>query len=74
MTGDAIKPGHGGSHGYYPDFREIRTGFVACGPGIKEGGVIPEMNLRDIAPLLAKILNLSLPSAEGKIPAGVLAK
>ncbi|MCF6404687.1 alkaline phosphatase family protein [Chitinophaga filiformis] len=74
MTGEAIKPGHGGSHGYYPDFTEIRTGFVACGPGVKEGGVIPEMNLRDIAPALAKILGLSLPTAEGKIPAGLLTK
>lgn len=74
MTGDAVKPGHGGTHGYYPDFREIRTGFVAHGPGIKKGGVIPEMNVRDIAPAVARLLNLSFPSAEGKIPAGLLAK
>jgi predicted AlkP superfamily pyrophosphatase or phosphodiesterase len=74
MTGDAIKAGKGGTHGYYPDFREIRTGFVACGPGINAGGVIPEMNLRDIAPALAKLLGLSLPTAEGKIPTELLSK
>jgi predicted AlkP superfamily pyrophosphatase or phosphodiesterase len=74
MTGEPVKPGHGGTHGYFPDFREIRTGFVAAGPGIRKGGEIPLMNLRDIAPALAKILGLSFPSAVGKIPAGLLAE
>lgn len=69
-TGEAVKEGHGGTHGYFPDFREIRTGFVACGPGIKKGGEIRMMNLRDIAPVVAKLLGLALPSAEGTIPEG----
>lgn len=73
-TGDAVSAGHGGSHGYFPDFQEIRTGFIAYGPGIKKGGMIPEMNLRDITPVIAKLLNLSLPGIEGKIPAGLLTK
>jgi predicted AlkP superfamily pyrophosphatase or phosphodiesterase len=73
-TGDAVKPGKGGTHGYFPDFQQIRTGFIACGPGVKQGGIIPEMNLRDITPVIAKLLNLSLPSIEGKIPAGLLIK
>jgi len=70
--GEAVKPGKGGSHGYFPDFFEIRTGFVAFGPGIKKGGVITEMNERDIAPTVAKLLGISFPSATGKIPAGLL--
>lgn len=74
MTGEAVKPGHGGAHGYFPDFREIRTGLVACGPGIKKGAEIKTMNVRDIASIVAKLLNLSLPSAEGKIPKGLLVK
>lgn len=73
-SGEAVSAGHGGSHGYFPDFREIRTGFIAYGPGIKQGGVIPEMNLRDITPVIAKLLNLSLPTIEGKIPNGLLMK
>lgn len=73
MKGEAVKPGHGGSHGYYPDFQEIRTGFVACGTGIKKGGVIAEMNLRDITPALAKLLQLSM-KTDGKIPANLLEK
>lgn len=73
-TGDAVSAGHGGSHGYFPDFQQIRTGFVAYGPGIKQGGVIPEMNLRDITPVITKVLGLSLPGIDGKIPAGLLTK
>ncbi|HTI09597.1 MAG TPA: ectonucleotide pyrophosphatase/phosphodiesterase [Puia sp.] len=74
MTGEAVKEGHGGTHGYFPDFREIRTGFVAFGPGIRQGGEIPLMNLRDIAPAVARLLGLSFPSAVGKIPGELLAK
>ena len=69
--GPAITPAKGGTHGYFPDFREIRTGFIIAGPGIVRGGTIPVMNLRDIAPIVAKILVLDFPSAEGKVPAGV---
>lgn len=71
VKGEAVKTGKGGSHGYFPDFREIRTGFVATGDGIKKGGMINEMNLRDIAPVIAKILDLPL-KADGKIPTGLM--
>lgn len=67
-TGEAVRPGHGGQHGYYPDFYEIRTGFVIHGPGVRVGGVIPEMNERDIAPTVARLLGLNFPSADGKAP------
>lgn len=74
-AGEAIKPGKGGTHGYFPDSREIQTGFIINGAGINnKGTMIKEMNLRDIAPLVAKLLNVPFPSAEGKIPAGILAK
>lgn len=72
MTGEAVRPGNGGTHGFFPDFREIRTGFVAHGPGIKKGGEVDIMNLRDIAPLIAKLLGLDFPAVDGKIPAGLL--
>ncbi|HEY4061714.1 MAG TPA: ectonucleotide pyrophosphatase/phosphodiesterase [Puia sp.] len=72
MSGEAVAPGHGGTHGYFPDFQEIRTGFVAYGPGIRAGGEIREMNERDMAPAVAKLLGLSFPSAKGKVPRGLL--
>ena len=74
FTGEERKTGHGGAHGYFPEFKEIQTGFVAFGPGIKNGGVIPEMNVRDIASVVSKLLRLSLPTAKGKVPAGLLSK
>jgi hypothetical protein len=69
FTGEAVTPAHGGQHGYFPDFYEIRTGFVACGPGVKKGGVIREMNEQDIAPTVASLLRLNFPSAVGKASA-----
>lgn len=70
----ATKPGKGGAHGFFPDFQEIRTGFVAIGPGIKKGGIIKSMNERDIAPSIAKMLNLPLTAKEGKIPEELFAQ
>lgn len=73
--GNAVKPGKGGTHGFFPDTKEIQTGFIAYGPGLQTGGkMIREMNLSDIAPLVARLLNISFPTADGKIPEGLLAK
>ncbi|MCQ6957245.1 alkaline phosphatase family protein [Mucilaginibacter aquariorum] len=56
-----------GTHGFYPDHKQIRTGFVAFGPGLKKGTVIPVMNMVDIAPLISKLTGVPLPSADGEI-------
>lgn len=74
VMGEAVKPGRGGTHGYFPDFFEIRTGLVAAGPGIRKGGVIKEMSEKDTAPAVARLLGLELPSAEGKAPANLFAR
>ncbi|MGB4398461.1 MAG: ectonucleotide pyrophosphatase/phosphodiesterase [Daejeonella sp.] len=71
-TGDALKPGKGGAHGHFPDTKNIRTGLVAHGPGIRKGAVIEEMNLSDITPIIVKLLGIPFPKVEGKIPAGLL--
>ncbi len=73
-TGATVAPGKGGTHGFFPDFRNIQTGFVAYGPGIRKGGIISSMNLRDIAPAIARMLQLDLPPVQGKIPEALLAK
>lgn len=61
--GNLTGEGKGGAHGYYPDFREIQTGFVIFGTGIKNGVVVDKIKLVDIAPLAAKLLNV--PFKEG---------
>ncbi len=73
-TGEDVKPGHGGTHGYLPGFKEIQTGFIAAGAGVAKGKVIEVMNERDICSVVASLLNISFPSSEGKVPAGLLKK
>ncbi|WP_245735345.1 alkaline phosphatase family protein [Pedobacter hartonius] len=71
-TGDAVKTGKGGTHGHFPDTKNIRTGLVAHGPGIRKGAVIENMNLRDMTPIIVKLLGIPFPKVDGKIPAGLL--
>jgi predicted AlkP superfamily pyrophosphatase or phosphodiesterase len=73
-TGDFMRAASGGTHGFFPDFKEIQTGFVVFGKGIKHGAVIPEMSLQDIAPLIAKLLKLDFPTADGTLYPGLLVK
>ena len=67
LTGDVFQPTHGATHGYLPDFREIQTGLVAFGAGIQQGKVIQEMNLTDVAPLVAYLLGINFPTADGLV-------
>lgn len=71
--GALLKPAKGGAHGYFPDFDEIRTGFVATGAGLNKGSVLREMGLEDIAPLIANLLGIDLRQAEGVLYPGILA-
>lgn len=54
-----------GTHGYFPDNKEMRATFMIAGPSIK-AKKLGEIDMRDIAPTLAKILEVPLPSASGK--------
>lgn len=70
ITGEVYKPTHGATHGHFPDFKEIQTGFIASGAGIRPGKVIDEMNLLDIAPMVAYLLGFDFPSADGVLIRG----
>lgn len=71
VKGEVVKAAKGGTHGFFPDFAEIRTGFVAYGVGISKGAHVKEMSVIDVAPLIAQLLGVSLPDVDGKIPAGI---
>lgn len=73
-TGEAMKAANGGAHGYYPDFREIQTGFVAGGAGLGKRITVPVIGLEDIAPLIAKLLGIKLENADGIVYPGLLRK
>lgn len=70
-TGEEFRASKGGTHGYYPDFYEIQTGFVASGAGIKKGGVLPVMSLTDVAPAIAWLLGIELKGATGTVYPGM---
>jgi predicted AlkP superfamily pyrophosphatase or phosphodiesterase len=72
LTGDIFQSTNGATHGYLPNFKEIQTGFVASGAGIQQGKIINEMNLIDIAPMVAYLLGVNLPTAEGLLIKRVL--
>jgi predicted AlkP superfamily pyrophosphatase or phosphodiesterase len=55
-----------GNHGYFPDHPEMRATFMIEGPGIPKGKSLGEIDMRAIAPTLAKIMGVSLPDAKQK--------
>ena len=55
-----------GEHGFSLDCPQARTLLWLKGPGVKRGFRLKEADLVDIAPTLAKALDLSLPQADGK--------
>lgn len=61
-----------GNHGYFPDFDEIKTGFIASGAGINSGVAISEMGIVDIAPLISELLNLNFQAPDGKLVPRIL--
>lgn len=59
-----VKPG--GTHGELPDVPELHSAFFLIGPGVPAGKNLGLIDMRDIAPTLAKEVGLSLPNADGK--------
>jgi predicted AlkP superfamily pyrophosphatase or phosphodiesterase len=67
LTGPLVAPGvQKGTHGYLPTHPEMNSSFMIEGPGIAKGKALGEIDMRDIAPTLAKIMSVKLPSATGK--------
>ena len=53
-----------GTHGYFPTSPFMRSSFMMMGKGVAKGRNLGEIDMRSIAPTLAKILDISLPDAE----------
>jgi len=56
----------GGTHGALNDLPELRSSFFVVGPGIPAGEKFDLIDMRDIAPTLAGLVGLKMPSADGK--------
>jgi len=67
MSGPVVvKVKRGGTHGELPDLPDLKAAFFLVGPGVPAGKNLGMIDMRDIAPTLAKEAGIALPSAEGK--------
>jgi predicted AlkP superfamily pyrophosphatase or phosphodiesterase len=55
-----------GMHGYDPALPEMQASFLVAGKGVPRRD-LGNVDMRDIAPTLAKVLGVALPEAEGKV-------
>jgi predicted AlkP superfamily pyrophosphatase or phosphodiesterase len=54
----------GGAHGYAPSNPQLLASFFIAGPKIKPGVNLGEIDMRSIAPTLAKVMGISLATAD----------
>jgi predicted AlkP superfamily pyrophosphatase or phosphodiesterase len=75
-SGDAVGPAGGlkGSHGHDPGAPYMHATFVAAGAGIKPGVELELIQNVDVAPTMAKLLGLSMPSVDGRVLEEILAQ
>jgi predicted AlkP superfamily pyrophosphatase or phosphodiesterase len=66
LTGTLVKDfdsPHGG-HGFSPEFPEMRASFFAAGEGIAKHRDLGVIDMRSIAPTVAAVIGVSMPSAK----------
>lgn len=56
----------GGTHGYLPTHQELLASFFIAGPGIQRGADLGQIDMRSVAPTLAKVLGI--PFTSGDLP------
>jgi hypothetical protein len=65
--------GHKGCHGHRPEPRFMQATFIAWGAGIRAGARLKTIENIDVAPTIARLLHISLPTAEGRVVDEILA-
>ena len=67
-AGNMVNPiaGTRGSHGFSPEFPEMRASFFIAGAGIAHHRDLGVIDMRQIAPTVAKILNVPMPTAKAQ--------
>ena len=67
LKGDLLEPATSrGTHGYMPDREEMHSTFLIKGRGIAKSRALGVIDMKQIAPTLAEVLKVKLPSAEMK--------
>jgi len=66
VTGPLVSAGTAkGTHGYFPEHPEMRATLILSGPSVTRKGDLGDVDARDVAPTLAKLLGVTLKGAEG---------
>jgi predicted AlkP superfamily pyrophosphatase or phosphodiesterase len=60
------KPTNLGMHGYLPDHPDMRSSFFIVGPNVAKNRSLGEIDMRQIAPTIARVLRVHLDGAELK--------
>jgi predicted AlkP superfamily pyrophosphatase or phosphodiesterase len=61
-----------GTHGYLPDQPDMWGTLILSGYGIKSGSELGKVASIDVAPTMARLLGIAMPTAEGKPLVGAL--
>lgn len=72
VEGEQLTSVKGGHHGYDPSMKEMYTGFIAAGAGVKKGFFIKELCVTDVAVMIAELLGIDFKTSDGQLPHGVL--
>jgi len=65
LSGDLVtKPTNLGMHGYLPEQPDMRSAFFMIGPHVPSARSVGEIDMRQIAPTLARVLHVTLRDAE----------
>lgn len=72
LVTDTTRTGIRGVHGHDPRMSSLKATFIASGYGIRSGEVLSEIEMVQIAPTIARYLNVGLANAEGKPIEGIL--
>jgi len=66
LSGSLITPipGSRGSHGFSPEYPEMRASFFALGAGIAHHRDLGVVDMRQVAPTVARILRVPMPTAK----------
>lgn len=76
-AGDAVvtpSVNYAGTHGYFNGDPELDGIFIASGRGIKKGVVLDRMANLDVAPTIAKLMDIQIPPPDGRVLEEILAK
>lgn len=69
-SGPAVGPASGGMHGHFPDFKNMETGLIVWGSGVRKNINPPQVGMEDIAPIIARLLGITYEAADGMIIPG----